>query len=210
MPAGSSYLQALPYLALEFVKTPTKYCRKPVSELMFHLAWPFLDPMFIMLLFVAAPMMSSDGKLRAESRSLAATGFTGSAPHYIKNITKELIFVSYALEITQGRNIKNLPRLGVKSVQNYLWVAVSHATDNGQRYPRLRYNPSSLLLDINSFPNVKKLLSHMSKWADGNGKDIPLMTDILGAIEACSLSGSPSSEAACIFDKICLILQTGS
>ena len=31
-------------------------------------------------------------------------------------IHKERIFFSYAREISQGRNLKNLPRLGVKSV----------------------------------------------------------------------------------------------
>ena len=52
-------------------------------------------------------------------------------------INKDHIFVSYALEIPQVRNIKNLPRLGVKSVHNYLRAAASHATDNVQRGPRL-------------------------------------------------------------------------
>ena len=33
-------------------------------------------------------------------------------------IHKEQIFVSYALDIYQEKNIKNLPRLGIKSVQN--------------------------------------------------------------------------------------------
>ena len=39
-------------------------------------------------------------------------------------IHKEQIFVSYALEISQGRNLKNLPRLGFKSVHNYLRALV--------------------------------------------------------------------------------------
>ena len=58
-------------------------------------------------------------------------------------IHKEQIFLSYALEISQGINIKNLSRIGIKSVQNYLRAAASHAIDNGQRDLRLRYTPSS-------------------------------------------------------------------
>ena len=50
-------------------------------------------------------------------------------------IHKERIFVSYALEISQGQNIKNLLRISVNSVQNYLMAEASHATDNGQRDP---------------------------------------------------------------------------
>ena len=74
------------------------------------------------------------------------------------------MFVSYALEISQGRNFKNLPSLGVKSVHNYLRVASSHIIDNGHRDPRLLYAPSILPFDgAKSFPMLKKLLSHMSK-----------------------------------------------
>ena len=82
-------------------------------------------------------------------------------------IHKEQIFGSYFLEISQGRNLNNFPRLGVKSVQNYLRAAASHATDNGQRDPHLWYNPSSLPLNGSKpFPMLKKIISHMSKYSD--------------------------------------------
>ena len=50
-------------------------------------------------------------------------------------IHKEHIFVSYNLDISQGQNLKNLLRLGVKSVHNYLMAPASHATNNSQRNP---------------------------------------------------------------------------
>ena len=79
-------------------------------------------------------------------------------------IYKGKIFVSYDLEIYQGRNFKNLPRLGVKSVQNYLREAASHTTNNGKREPRFRYTPLVLTLDgAKPFPMLRKLLSQMSK-----------------------------------------------
>ena len=72
MPAGSRHLQASLPLTLEFVTTLTKCFRKPVPELVFQLAWPFLDPLSITLLCVAAPVMSCYRKLRTEVSSLTA------------------------------------------------------------------------------------------------------------------------------------------
>ena len=87
----------------------------------------------------------------------------------LKPIHKERIFVSYVLEIYQGRNLKNLPRLGIKSVQNYLREAASHTTNNGQRDPRIQYTTPGLPIDgAKPFTMVKKLLSHMQKWVDGS------------------------------------------
>ena len=77
-------------------------------------------------------------------------------------------------------------------------------TDNCQRDPRLRYTPSDLpLYDAKPFPMTPK-------WAHERYKALPLTTDILRALEPCSLSTRPSSKAACIFDAICLGLQTNS
>ena len=79
-------------------------------------------------------------------------------------IRKENIFVSYSLEISKGRNIKNLPRLSVKPIHNKLRVAASHATYNCQGDTCLQYIPSRLTLDgAKPLPMLKKLLSHMSK-----------------------------------------------
>ena len=52
-------------------------------------------------------------------------------------ICKERIFVSYALEIYQDTNSKNLPSLGVKSVYIYLRVAASHVNDNLHTYAKI-------------------------------------------------------------------------
>ena len=97
--------------------------------------------------------------------------------------------------------------LGDKPVQNYLRAA----TDNGQCDPRLRYTPSVLTLyGTKPLLMLRKLLSHMSKWADVRYEALPLTTDILRSIDARSSLGGHSSEAACIFNAICLGLQTGS
>ena len=39
---------------------------------MFHLDWPFLDPQSITIIYVAAPVMSCYGNLRAEASYLTA------------------------------------------------------------------------------------------------------------------------------------------
>ena len=120
-------------------------------------------------------------------------------------IHKERIFVSYALDISQSRNHNKLPSLGVKCVQNYLRAAASHATNKGQRDPRLQYTPYSLPLDgAKPFPMLRKLISHMSKWSDGRYEALPLTTAILGALEARYSSWGLSYKAECIFDAICL------
>ena len=125
-------------------------------------------------------------------------------------IHKEQNFVSYALEISKGRNIKKLPSLGVKSVQNYLRSETSHAINNGQRDPRLQYTPSGLpRYSSKPLPMLKKLLSHISKWLDRRDEAVPLTTAILRALESFSYPGGPSSEEACIFDAIFLVLHTG-
>ena len=50
MPTEYRHLQASPYLSLEFVANTTNYFCKPVSELIFHFYWPFMDPLSITLL----------------------------------------------------------------------------------------------------------------------------------------------------------------
>ena len=77
--------------------------------------------------------------------------------------------------------------------------------------PYLQYTPFGLTVDgAKPFSMIKKVFSKMFKWLDGR-EDSPLLTtDILGSLEACSLSGGPSSKVACIFDAIWLDLQTGS
>ena len=126
-------------------------------------------------------------------------------------IHKGKIFVSYALEISQGINIKNLPRLCAKSVQSYRRSSTSHTTNNGQREPRLRYTLSGLPLDgAKHFLVFKKLLSQMSKWEDGRDEALPITTAIFGALKYWSSLGGTSSEAAYIFDAICMGLQTVS
>ena len=72
MTSGSRHIQASPSLTLEFATTPTDYFRKPVPEIMFHFAWPFLDPPSIINLCVSNPVISCYGKLRAEASSLTA------------------------------------------------------------------------------------------------------------------------------------------
>ena len=47
-------------------------------------------------------------------------------------INKESISVSYALEISQVQNIKNLLSLIIESFHTYMRVAASHTTNNGQ------------------------------------------------------------------------------
>ena len=99
-------------------------------------------------------------------------------------IHKERIFVSYVLEISQGRNIKNLLRISVKSVQNYLRAPASHAANNGQREPCPQCARSVLPLEgAKPFYMLKKLFSHMSEWEDRRYKDLPLMADILRSLE---------------------------
>lgn len=119
---------------------------------------------------------------------------------------------AYALEISRGHNLKNLPRLSVKTVKNYLRAAASHAEANGQQDPRYRYTPAGLPLDgaKKFFPMLGKLLSHMSKWAAGRDEALPLTAAILNQLHIAADAHGPSSEASCIFDAVCLGLQTGS
>ena len=72
MPAGSSHLQASLSLTLEFSANPTNSLRKPVSEIMFHLTWTFLEPDSVTLLLVAAPVLSCYRKLCAQASSLTS------------------------------------------------------------------------------------------------------------------------------------------
>ena len=105
----------------------------------------------------------------------------------LQPIHRELVFFSYALEIFRGQNLKNLHRLIVNSVHNYLRVGVSHATDNVQRDPHIWYTPYGLTLDgAKPFPILQKLLSHMSKWAYVRDEAIPLTTSIIRYLEARS------------------------
>ena len=72
MPAISRHLQASLPLNIEFATTHTVSICKPVSELMFHLTWPFMYPPSITLICVAYPVISCYGKLHAEARSFTA------------------------------------------------------------------------------------------------------------------------------------------
>ena len=60
-----------------------------------------------------------------------------------------------------------------------------------------------------TFLDVQKILFHMSKWEDGRDKILTLTAAILESLEAGFSSEVPSSEAACIFDAIWLVLQMG-
>ena len=138
-------------------------------------------------------------------------GIKDATLNTIPSIHRERILLSYALEISQGDNLKGLKRIGVKTVQNYLRAAASHATDNSLRDPRYRYSPSGLPLDGSKFfPALNKLMSHMSKWSEGRDEALPLTTPIIQALARQAHSDGVDSEAACIFDAICLGLQTGS
>ena len=109
-------------------------------------------------------------------------------------IHKERIFFSYALEISQCRNLKNLSKLGVKSVQNHLRALVSHTTYNGQRDAHLQYTLSGLPLNgAKPLPMIRKVLSQISKWADGRDEALLITTSILRSLEARSSLGGPSS-----------------
>ena len=72
MPAGYRYLQSSLSLTLEFATPPTDFLQEPVTDIIFHLAWPFLDPISITLLYVASPVMLCYRNLRAEASSLTA------------------------------------------------------------------------------------------------------------------------------------------
>ena len=124
---------------------------------------------------------------------------------------RERIFLAYAVEISQGLNLKQLPHVSSKTVKNYLKAAASHATDNGAQDPRFRYTPSGSLADGNKyFPSLHKLLNHMKKWAKGKSEALPLTPAILHRLHSHSVSSGKTSAAACIFDAICIGLQTGS
>ena len=53
-------------------------------------------------------------------------------------------------------------------------------------------------------------MSHMRKWADGRDEALPITAPILHVLHARALKDSPNSAAACVFDAVCLGLQTGS
>ena len=72
MPVGYRHLQALLSLTLKVAANPTDYLCKPVSDLMFHLAWPFIVPSSITILCVASTVMYCYGNLCAQSRSLTS------------------------------------------------------------------------------------------------------------------------------------------
>ena len=87
-------------------------------------------------------------------------------------------------------------------------ATASNPTDNCQCDLCLQYTPSGLPLNgAKHLHMIKKLLSHISKWAERRDEAILPTTYILRALEACYLLGGPSSKAACIFDVIYLVLQ---
>ena len=69
---------------------------------MFHLTWPFLAPLSITLLFVAAPVMSCYGKLRSESIYLTAVEI-----HRIYNPLDHRTLTSSILSL-RARGISNI------------------------------------------------------------------------------------------------------
>ena len=72
MPAGSRQLQASPSLTLEFWTTTTDSLCERVSEIMFHFAWPFMDPPpYKLLLCVESPLMSCYGNIFTKTSSFA-------------------------------------------------------------------------------------------------------------------------------------------
>ena len=52
------------------MENPTNYLCELVFEIIFHFAWPFLDPMSITLLCIAAPVISCYRKLHTKARSI--------------------------------------------------------------------------------------------------------------------------------------------
>ena len=129
----------------------------------------------------------------------------------LPQVHRERVLVAYAIEISQGMNLKNMSQVSSKTVRNYLRAAASHALDNGQRDPRFRYTPSGLPMDgAKYFPMLQKLLTHMSKWSKGRSEALPLTPAILHCLHSKSKNSHPHSFEACAFDAICLGLQTGS
>ena len=53
-------------------------------------------------------------------------------------------------------------------------------------------------------------MSHMKKWADGRDEALPLTAPIIKTLHTRATTDDPSSPAACVFDAVCLGLQTGS
>ena len=129
----------------------------------------------------------------------------------IPRIHQERILLSYALDVSQGINLKGKDHISVKTVKNYVQAAASHAIDNGLRDPRIRYSPEGLPLNNGEvFPALKKLYTHMKKWADGRDEALPLTSSIIQILHDEAMSSHDHSLEACIFDAVCLGLQTGS
>ena len=119
--------------------------------------------------------------------------------------------LSYALDVSQGINLKNKDHMSVKTLKNYIRAAASHATENGLQDPRLRYSPEGLpLINGDVFPALKKLYTHMTKWADDRDEGLPLTSGIIKILHDQAAASHPHSMEACIFDAVCLGLQTGS
>ena len=129
----------------------------------------------------------------------------------IPPIHKERILVAYALEVSKGLNLKGIDTISSKTLKNYLRAAASHATDNGLRDPRFRYTPDGLLANGSKyFPLLEKLLSHMSKWARGRSEALPITPAIMATLHSQASHQGPNSLTSCVFDALCIGLQTGS
>ena len=138
-------------------------------------------------------------------------GITDVTLASVPPIHRERILVAYALEISQGQNIKGMSHISPKTVKNYLRAAASHALDNGAPDPRYRYSASGHQLEGKKFfPLLDKLICHMSKWEKGRSEALPLTTEILSALSTAAIDHGPSSLQACIYDAVCLSLQSGS
>ena len=75
----------------------------------------------------------------------------------------------------------------------------------------MRYSPEGLPLDNGEpFPALKKLFTHIKKWSEGRDEALPLTTPIIRALLEKANNSHRCSAERCIFDAICLGLQTGS
>ena len=141
----------------------------------------------------------------------ARLGIQDPTLHSLPQAHRERVILAYAIEVSQGHNLKSISNLSPKSVSNYLRAAANFALENGHQDPRYRFAPSGLPLDgANYFPSLKKLMSHMKKWCKGRDEALPITSSVLNTLLKMTNSSSSDSLTQCVFDAVCLGIQTGS
>ena len=143
---------------------------------MFHLAWPFLEPLYTKLLCVVDPAMSCYGKICAESSSLTAADPTRSqnihALHLLSTGARRcqysgpLRFLPRRNDMLNGWRIhEQLPRLHINR-------CMSSRPPRYNRRPRV--NPARLPCATTIFPPAHLLKRFITKRQKGYAIQEPL------------------------------------